>query len=344
MIPVLYTWWLLGAPVPVLEVDLRALPPLATATVADDPEPRSPLLSLPVCTLPPREVVRAFLRRAPGANSDRYREPEPLGLLALRSLVVELGNAAAARALGQARIAGYLLCRSEEWAPVIVALPNAADGRAPLLFRPGPARPLVVQAPHPFFEAGTLDEAEALFERLNARAMLVAGAHRCASTGRLACSGSTSVCDKRPGPFRASDAGHAPASTFQVLHEALSDLYPEAWSLSLHGMTGTGIIVSNGSSGQVGPDSPVALLAEALKVGYPDQPIATCNEYAGGEIETLLCGTTNAQGRYLNEVDDVCAELATRSTDRFLHLEQSVAARAHPEPLYQALDLVVPLR
>lgn len=332
----------LWAALPVVELDLSDPPELPTATVAIAQGPIHPLLGLPPCDVPPLEALRGFLRKAPGPKSGRFRESNVAELAALRQLVVALTNGAAPRAVGLARAAGYQLCRSLEADPVVLLLPQASDGRAPVIVRSGSARPLLVEAPHPFFEAGTLDQAEAIFERLEARAMLVAGAHRCASPAPLPCLGSTAVCQRRPAPFRSSDAGHAPASTFQVLHEALSELYPSAWALSLHGMSGVGLIVSNGSTLPVARDSPVALLAEALKSTYADLPISTCNEYAGGEIETLLCGTTNAQGRYSNGVADVCSELAVRASDRFLHLEQSVAARARPEPLYEALDRVVP--
>jgi len=51
-------------------------------------------------------------------------------------------------------------------------------GAGAILVRTGRARPIVVEAPHTFFDTGTLPIALALFEAQGARAMLVNTVHR----------------------------------------------------------------------------------------------------------------------------------------------------------------------
>lgn len=297
------------------------------------------LNGLPDCILPAAERLREFLQWAPRRNSEGYGTPSPVELAALRDLLVQLANGEPGAARRHAEVAGYQICRS---LASVVLEPKNQDGRAFAVWRAGSARPVILQAPHPFFDAGTLDQAEALYERLGARGLVVSGTHRCASRATVSCDGATGVCAGRLSPYPVSDMAHQPASAFQVIHETLADLYPSTVVVSLHGMAGAGVIVSDGTGNPVTETSPVARLAEALKETYPDESVATCNLYPGADIETLLCGITNTQGRYLNGSPDVCTIPGTISSDRFIHLEQSRAVRSNPEPLYEAFDRVIP--
>src|SRR5262245_13949474 len=55
-------------------------------------------------------------------------------------------------------------------------------------------RSIVIETPHPTADSGTEVEGAAFFLGLSARALLIAGTHRCANTQVSPCSGTTSAC------------------------------------------------------------------------------------------------------------------------------------------------------
>ncbi len=277
---------------------------------------------------------------APGADSAGYVSPSAPLTTALRSALTLLLAGEGAAALDAAADAGYGLCRDGD--AVLLRPVSSGVGHAWVAVRTGVARPIVVGLPHPNFETRTLDQGIAAWSQLGARALVVAGTHRCANPVASGCDGTTGVCGVVSEPYRASDMAHTEGSYFHAAHEALLTAEPALVVLSLHGMSGAGISLSNGTSDPVGPTSLLAALAQSLAAALPAENITACNENAGVPRELRLCGSTNAQGRLVNGSAAACTQAASQAADRFLHLEQSLSIRNDAQPVIDALDAVLP--
>lgn len=302
--------------------------------------------ALPPCE---GEVLEAFELRAiqaPRKNSERYFAPhgETRNTVgeALASLLAQEKKKRPdyVYALERAALAGYELCARGSL--VLFRPVKAGDGQPVFSIRRGPARNLIVEVPHTVFDYRTLEQGAAMFDRLEARALLVSGAHRCASGKTSACSGASDVCGDGAGPFRESDMAHAVDSVFQRAHELLAEAYPNDLVVSLHGMEKRGMILSDGTRIETSSTSTVARVAARLAEDHPNEPILLCNRAGARDPRTEdLCGTTNVQGRQLNGATDACTEDATRASGRFLHLEQSPRFRKHPDLLIETLKRVL---
>ena len=213
--------------------------------------------------------------------------------------------------------------------------PQAQDGSALVILRAGPAAPIIIGSPHPLFD-GTLQSGTTLFDALSAQAYVLSQTHRCANGTLSGCDGTTSVCGER-GPYPESDMAHTAVSLFQAAHEALAPLYDQHIFINVHGQRREGVSLSNGTRNDIDPEAPVARLAAALADQLPAERITTCNRYEGDNFEAHLCGTTNTQGRLLNDSPDVCTEAAQSATDRFIHMEQSRDVRARPQDVAAAI-------
>ena len=67
------------------------------------------------------------------------------------------------------------------------------------------------------------------------RALILAGAHRCASRSESSCSGRTRICGDGRNPYRTSDTAHNPDTRFHTAHLILTDFWPKAVVVQLHG-------------------------------------------------------------------------------------------------------------
>ena len=118
------------------------------------------------------------------------------------------------------------------------------------VLRPDAARDLLIEVPHPLADSRTRTEGAVLFRSLSARALLVAGAHRCANAAPANCGGTTIACGQ-VGPYRESDVAHATRTMFQAGHQALAPCDGESLTIQLHGNSlGTcpDLFISNGST------------------------------------------------------------------------------------------------
>jgi hypothetical protein len=71
------------------------------------------------------------------------------------------------------------------------------------------ARNVIVEVPHPIFDVNTPEEGSDIFQGLAARALFIAGTHRCANPDtESGCSGTTTACGGGSIPVRISDAPH----------------------------------------------------------------------------------------------------------------------------------------
>lgn len=302
------------------------------------------LSALPNCD---GKLLDAFERKAIEAapkNSEKYIAPDEATRRAVgEGLTSALDQLAKKKpdyvfALERAALAGYELCAEEEL--VLLRPVKAGFGQPVLAIRRGHARGLIIEVPHTVTDYGTLDQGVAVFTALKARALIVAGAHRCASSTASACDGATAVCGSS-GAFRTSDMAHATDTIFQLAHRVLAAQFRSDIVLSLHGMEGRGAVVSDGTMIATSSTAPVARFARMLEELLPKERVRQCNA-PHADAPDDLCGTTNVQGRSINGVEDACHEKAMRSSGRFLHLEQSARVRKHPETLVRALDRVLP--
>ncbi|MBW2461391.1 MAG: hypothetical protein JRH11_07075 [Deltaproteobacteria bacterium] len=297
------------------------------ASVADAARP------LPTCAV--LSVIEGLA--GPGRDSEGYVVPPPSTLDAFEQMT----RAAAEGRYGEARAfadaVGYAICRGEGDEADLVHLrpvdPNT--GSAHVVLREGAAPGVIFEAPHPFYDTGTLSQSVALFRDLPGRALIASSTHRCANSTESGCDGTTGSCGTT-GPYRESDVAHATDSMFHRAHVALSEAYSGDLAISLHGMGGDGASLSNGTTDAVGPDTPVARIAAAF-VSAGIARVTSCSSGTSAPTEARLCGTTNVQGRHLNGAADACTTPALSATERFVHIEQSRVVRGDVPRVVSAL-------
>jgi hypothetical protein len=275
----------------------------------------------------------------PGANSESYQLPRVESLVAMRETITSLIAERTNEAIVAAEQAGYRLCAGiDDEAGLVLGEPlQLGTGEARFVWRKDPVRGLVLGAPHPWYDTDTLSESLVLFQLTEARVLIVAGSHRCANTTLSHCDGTTSVCGEE-GAYRESDMAHVAGSFFQVAHEVFMDAVETDWVISIHGMAGDGISLSNGVGGGARADSPVGLIYQAFELEHPGAYITTCNEGSGTVVDKRLCGSTNVQGRYANGSEDSCLEASDYDSERFVHMEQSKDFRHDPESVSTILS------
>ncbi len=295
---------------------------------SDEPDVVSTFDALPACELGVAELLTLDLMMPPGADSEGFAPADEATRAGLARSI-----AAVAVDDGDATLAGYAVCADGE---VAVWMPAPGSGRPALAWRRGDAREVILEAPHPVFDTDTLRQSVAVFELVEARALVASGTHRCANAAPAGCDGTTSACGTSA-PYRVSDMAHTVDSEFDAAHRALSDAFASDVVISVHGFADDGASVSDGTQRDTTADSPSARLATALADRLPNERITSCNAFAGAEVDQRLCGTTNVQGRYLNGSADACTESAPASSGRFIHVEQSRTLREDPTHLAGAI-------
>ncbi len=216
------------------------------------------------------------------------------------------------------------------------------------VFDPAPRRAaLVIQSPHELFDTKTGAQGAFVFQELSARAFFLNGAHRCSNSASSSCSGTTTACGGASGPFKISDQAHTGIGTFQIATVSLLQHRSDAVVVQLHGFgKGTGdpdLIMGNGTASKpTGPDHLTAL-KNALSA------IDTSLTFKIAHIDTAwteLTGTTNTQGRLVNNSADPCAVKPASANGRFLHIEQAYAGlrdtKASWKKMSDALGVVFP--
>ncbi|MHC4390044.1 MAG: hypothetical protein ACYS22_01845, partial [Planctomycetota bacterium] len=183
--------------------------------------------------------------------------------------------------------------------------PGIRRGGGIYLFRVAPTSPVVLQAPHSFFDRGTRTLAERTFATTGVAALMLNTVHRYEGG--------------RPRKDHPSDVAHQDGSLYQAATRGLARVLPQAAFVQVHGfrakshpdLDGVDLVVSQGS--QFGTHDPrFTRLANALRAALPDRTIATY-----GDEARSLGGTRNVQGRFINAYTD----------DVFYHLELSDGLR-----------------
>lgn len=202
---------------------------------------------------------------------------------------------------------------------------TSSTGGGTYLINPTATSDLIIEVPHPLADDKTLEEGAFLFQDLKARALYIAGAHRCADANESVCSGTTDACGS-VGPYRISDVAHAVDNFFHAAHVTTDDTSINYVFISLHSYQPASgeptVILSNGTKSNVGDYSYVNEMADALDALMGGTEYAnSCNRVVDPDYNH--CGEENVQGRYTNGSANECTEAAAGYNGRFLHLEQS---------------------
>lgn len=183
---------------------------------------------------------------------------------------------------------------------------------------------LLIQAPHPVFDFKTGLQSAYVFIQTGARALFVSGVHRCNSTSRSECAGTTTVCSTvgASDKFRKSDPAHNEDGLFHKTLLVLEALISNTISVQLHGFSWVSgdpdLLMSNGTTSTPSPD-----YLSTLKDKLLDEDDTL--EFGIHHISPLskLTGTTNVQGRFINNSSNPCSSSASTASGRFLHIEQA---------------------
>jgi hypothetical protein len=256
---------------------------------------------------------------------------QPLSLAqsnAVRSAAHALvaGDVPAARA--QASAAGYGVMTLQAGSDCFWAMQPtdaAPPGQALLLVATAWQRDLVIEAPHVPNDNRTDAEAALLFGNVHARALVVAGAQRCAVTSASGCH-SNRECGPN-GVAVESDPSHSVTNALHAIHLGLALGGSQSITLQLHtnvfpNLNGAAL-VSNGTPYPI-PGTAADALYAALQA--PDIDVRSCNDAARPIAHGAFCGETNAQSLASNGATDSCTASGSRAGNaavhRFIHLEQ----------------------
>jgi hypothetical protein len=202
----------------------------------------------------------------------------------------------------------------------------APPGQARVVYAQAFDRDLVIEAPHVPEDHGTDAEAALLFEGLAAKALIVAGAHRCAVTDSSGCR-SSNQCNKVGIPVE-SDPSHSVRNAVNAMHLAFRN--GRATILQLHTnfrpeLNGDARI-SNGTRYAI-PGTAADAFFQALQA--PEIDARWCNDPAAPPEPSAFCGESNTQGLASNGASDQClghpSSAGGAEQHRFIHLEQNNA-------------------
>ena len=206
-------------------------------------------------------------------------------------------------------------------------------------------RDVVIEIPHPRYELQTDEEGLEIFRQINARALLMAGTHRCANSTYSPCNGTTTVCGTWES-YRESDVAHVTQAIFQVSHRVLVGCGSNTVAVQIHGHGRSNcpdLFISNTTCAPGELTNQLYLNAVIECNGTFSVDIADCTE-----SECPLTGSTNVQGRYSNGCStpdyDPCqtGPSGPSSPEQFIHLEQSRGLRQDCDCLIAALKATFP--
>lgn len=242
--------------------------------------------------------------RRGGSVPERYVVPSAIERAAFSVLVKRLTSSNFDRGSveAQAKTLGFRILDVPEIpeALLLTELPTAKRGGGAYLFARTGKSTTVVQAPHTFFDEGTLPLACELFSRSHAAALFIDTAHRFKAA----------EIDEN-GAFPA-DVAHATDSLFQAATEGVLEAFGPLTVIQLHGFgpreSGAAVVLSAGTSMLTSPLPSRARelltpIVPGLVARYPDE-------------SRELGATTNVQG-----------EVVRRAGGRFLHVEMSAPFR-----------------
>ncbi len=230
--------------------------------------------------------------RTGGARPGSYRAPGEADRKAARAALQALlgGGSPAVQAFG------FEVVQVAEW-PGVLLLRERADSRrggGAYVVRTGSTSNLVVQAPHTFYDEGTLPLACDMFQRAQARALFINTTHRYKSA------------PETRGGEHPADVAHAEDSMFLAMTEGLLAAIPTVDVIQLHGFQNREAAArAVVSAGERRPGSPLVTRARASF-----EEVVGPRVMAYPEDTNELGATTNVEGMAVR-----------RSGGRFLHVE-----------------------
>jgi hypothetical protein len=294
---------------------------LPAAVSGPSPAPGPSSTPLPVDSMEGdlRTQIERLEDRMPRAGSNGYVIPAEGDAAAFAGLVLAVESGDLLRAGELAAANRYRLVRytdrgdGDAASYLLQELTPIRKGWGLYAFRENPAANVIVEAPHPLADVGTPGIALDVYRTLEARALLVAGAHRDAN---------------RDG---SADVVHVPGSVFQSIHNALvggSQGMPEpVVVLQIHGFA------SGKHSGYpqvvIGYDRQAAGQGSALAAAIRDALVSRGLEagLCDGRSWEDLCGTQNI----LSPVPEGAV---------FIHFELNEAVRSDDVAFLDALEAV----
>lgn len=262
--------------------------------------------------------ISALEENMPRSKSEGYVIPTVKEQADFAELVAMLGADDLARAAGLADQNYYTLTyyidRGEDQALNYLVREKRPiqKGWGLYAFRVDSTSNIIIEAPHPLYDKRTPSVALDIYRALDARALLIAGAHRNANDDGSA------------------DAAHTTDSIFQSIHLALSDEIQAASGsviiLQIHGFH-TSKHAENHPQAVFGFGEKMQAheitLAHELEEALSEQGISV--GLCTGDVWQDLCGTTNAQ------------VLSTSNGGTFIHIELDEKVRKDDNALIRAL-------
>lgn len=205
---------------------------------------------------------------------------------------------------------------------------------------------LVIEIPHPIFDADTLEEGALALVEVRPRVLAIAGTHRNNALTLTTCDGTFSGGAK----YRISDVAHHPGNFFHASHRWLESNLPGSRSVQLHGFCCPGVfpydaltddcVISTGIDAPTSPTNFAQIWRDRIDgqmflADGVDQTTAA----VFGDDAAVLGATTNLQGRISNGVAPgaECDTEAVSVSGRFFHIEQDPDVREEPLHILTAL-------
>jgi hypothetical protein len=297
--------------------------------------------------------IYTIVQAMPGPDSNGMRIPTSAEMQAWQELVLTIAAGDSARACQLIaenafpyELVRYQDVRSEDQLYWMLRerLPVTAGWGTYVIRSEGVLAEIIVEVPHPVADWRTDPEGVAIFRELAARALFIAGTHRCANSTYSPCSGQTAACGVVE-PYRTSDVAHATQSMFQAAHQALLPCGGDGVAIQLHAndlASCPDLFISNGT-----------LFPAALTLSLGENFQSSCPGYTldiadGIQPECAYTSGDNVQARYSNgctlrQVQDACtAVLHPADPEQFLSLEQSTLVRQDFACLVEGLQTTFP--
>lgn len=239
-------------------------------------------------------------------NDQGYADASAWRRAQVRAVVADIVRGAStgaipASAQRRAEAAGLVLRDLDSWV-ILSSRPEQADGFY-VIRKGGDAAPLVIEAPHAWFDLDTGKLACALFEAGYGRALLLNSAQRHAPS-----QGDASAHSGQLG----ADVAHRAESIFQAATLGVVDALSDPLVIQLHGFGSShgdyAAVLSQGATFQ--PDGQLTAAQRAL-----EPVLASFGSITTGDDVPELGARTNTQSQ------------AITGQGRFLHLELSLPAR-----------------
>ena len=197
-------------------------------------------------------------------------------------------------------------------------------GWGTFIVNPDPVREGNIHVTHPVSCTSTGLQGVGIFKGTGARTFIMAGAHRRANSRVSSCQAA----------YFEADAAHNTDNMDQPAVRELMAFYADLGrafvSIQYHGLAattcpGVDVYMTYGRSTAPSPDDLIMDLRDNLRAHNPDWVV----NVPGGTPPCTMNGTTNVQGRLLNDVPGniVCTAPATDHTGRFIHIEQKIDMR-----------------